>query len=80
VSVHPEPVPEPGGPAVAACPLCGATVYPEASRCGECGMTLAGVGGRPAAFGRRSLWLWAGGLLAIYLVVLVIVAVASTAR
>ena len=39
-------------------------------------MTLAGVGGRPAPFTRRSLWLWAGGLLAIYLVVLVIVALA----
>jgi hypothetical protein len=39
-------------------------------------MTLAGVGERPAPFNRRSLWLWAGGLLVIYLVVLVIVAVA----
>ena len=39
-------------------------------------MTLAGVGGRPPAFNRQTLWFWAGALLAIYLVVLVIVAVA----
>jgi hypothetical protein len=39
-------------------------------------MTLAGVGGRPDAFTRRSLWLWAAGLLAIYLVVMVIVVLA----
>jgi hypothetical protein len=39
-------------------------------------MTLAGVGVRPAAFNRRSLWLWAFALLVIYLAVLVIVALA----
>jgi hypothetical protein len=37
-------------------------------------MTLAGTGGRPGMFTRRTLWLWAGGLLLIYLVVLVVVA------
>jgi hypothetical protein len=39
-------------------------------------MTLAGVGRRPAAFDRSSVWLWAGALLAIYLVVLAIVVAA----
>jgi len=58
------------------CPLCGATVSTGAERCPACNMTLAGVGGRPVPFTRRTLWLWAGGLLAIYLVVLVIVALA----
>jgi hypothetical protein len=37
-------------------------------------MTLAGAVGRPAMFTRRTLWLWAGCLLVIYLVVLVVVA------
>jgi hypothetical protein len=37
-------------------------------------MTLAGTGDRPGPFLRRTLWVWAGALLAIYLVVLVLVA------
>ena len=45
-------------------------------RCRECNMTLAGVGGRPAAFTRQSVWFWAAALLVIYLVVLAIVAAA----
>ena len=45
-------------------------------RCRDCGMILAGIGGRPDPFTRQSLWRWAGGLLAIYLVVLVIVVLA----
>lgn len=56
------------------CPLCGAPVTPEALRCESCGMTLAGVGDRPGSFSRGTLWLWAAALLAIYLVVLVVVA------
>jgi hypothetical protein len=39
-------------------------------------MTLAGLGARPPAFTRQSLWFWAAALLAIYLVVLAIVIVA----
>jgi len=45
-------------------------------RCPECNMTLAGVGARPAAFDRQSLFYWAGALLVIYLVVLAIVVAA----
>jgi hypothetical protein len=63
-------------PAGELCPLCDAPVRASDSRCPECNMTLAGVGNRPAAFSRRSLWLWAGGLLVIYLVVVVILALA----
>ena len=70
------PDPRDAASVVAQCPLCGAPVGSDAERCPECNMTLAGVGGRPAPFSRRSLWLWAGGLLAIYLVVLVLVALA----
>jgi hypothetical protein len=39
-------------------------------------MTLAGQGGRPAAFDRQSVWFWAAGLLILYLVVLVVVVAA----
>jgi len=39
-------------------------------------MTLAGIGARPAAFNRQSIWYWAGALLAIYVVVLAIVVAA----
>ena len=48
----------------------------ERPRCPECNMTLAGIGARPAAFTRQSVWYWAGALLAIYLVVLAIVVAA----
>ena len=70
------PDPQTAGSARAVCPLCGAPVLSDDERCRECSMILAGVGGRPAPFDRRSLWLWAGGLLAIYLVVLLVVALA----
>jgi len=43
-------------------------------RCESCGMTLAGTDGRPGMFTRRTLWLWAAGLLLIYLLVLAVVA------
>jgi hypothetical protein len=55
------------------CPLCGAPVGPGDGRCRQCNMTLAGVGGRPDPFTRRSPWRWAAGLLAIYLLILLIV-------
>jgi len=58
------------------CPLCGAPVGNAELRCPDCNMTMAGLGGRPPAFDRRSVWFWAGALLAIYLVVLAIVVLA----
>jgi len=63
------------GVVASACPLCGTLVQPNDLRCPSCNMTLAGIGGRPGPFSRRVLWAWALALLAIYLVVLVIVAV-----
>ncbi|HEY3672083.1 MAG TPA: hypothetical protein VGN51_14190 [Acidimicrobiia bacterium] len=71
-------LPDPPLPAsrVEACPLCGMAVGSDDARCPECNMTLAGVGRRPAAFDRQSVWFWAGALLAIYVVVLAIVAAA----
>jgi len=73
VSSLPEPAPS---SRVDSCPLCGAPVTANEDRCPECNMTLAGVGARPAAFDRQSLFYWAGALLVIYLVVLAIVVVA----
>ena len=65
----------PSAVVASACPLCGRVVQPTELRCPSCNMTLAGVGGRPGPFSRRVLWMWALALLAIYLVVLAIVAV-----
>jgi hypothetical protein len=45
-------------------------------RCPDCNMTLDGIGRRPPAFTKQSVWFWAGALLAIYLVVLAIVVLA----
>ena len=63
-------------PRIEACPLCGAPVGSDDSRCPECNMTLDGVGARPTGLGRRAIWLWAAVLLAIYVVVLAIVVAA----
>jgi hypothetical protein len=68
------PDPQTAASRAVVCPLCGAPVVPTDERCRDCNMTLAGVGGRPDPFTRRSLWWWAAGLLAIYLLILVIVA------
>jgi hypothetical protein len=70
------PDPQSAASQAVVCPLCSAPVVPGDGRCRECNMTLAGVAGRPDAFTRRSLWRWAAGLLAIYVVVMVIVALA----
>jgi predicted nucleic acid-binding Zn ribbon protein len=59
-----------------ACPLCGSAIAPSDARCPDCNMTLAGIGARAPAFTRHSVWVWAGALVAIYLVVLAIVAAA----
>jgi len=74
VSVAPEP-PVPA-PRAEFCPLCGAPLAAHDARCPECNLALDGLGARPAAFSRRSFWIWAAALVAIYLVVLAIVAAA----
>jgi hypothetical protein len=56
--------------------LCGASVAAGASRCGDCGYSLAGVAGRPAPFNRQALWFGVAALVAVYLVTLLIVALA----
>jgi predicted nucleic acid-binding Zn ribbon protein len=58
------------------CPLCDAPVRREAARCSDCGMTLELAAGRPSPFTNQVFWLWAAGLALVWLVVLVVVAVA----
>ena len=58
------------------CPFCGASVHGDAARCGDCGMTLELAAGRPSPFTTQVFWLWAAALLIVWLVVLVVVAVA----
>jgi len=63
-------------PAPTTCPLCGAPVTADATRCSECGYSLAGVAGRRAPFDRRALWWCAAALVAVYGITLLIVALA----
>jgi hypothetical protein len=70
VSAQPSPSPS---EAPSVCPLCGTSVAITANRCESCGLTLAGLDGRPGPFSRATVWWMAGALLAIYLVVLAIV-------
>jgi hypothetical protein len=56
--------------------LCGATVAADAMRCGDCGYHLAGVAGRPGAFNRRALWWSAAAFVGVYLLTLLVVALA----
>ncbi len=65
--------PTPAFPA-ATCPLCAAPAAPSDERCGSCGYSLAGVGGRPAAFSRAALLWSVAALAAVYLITLAIVA------
>ena len=59
------------------CPLCGAPIRAQDTRCAACNLSLAGVGARPGPFDRRALWFWVAGLAVIYAVVLAIVVAAS---
>ena len=70
------PAPMTPPPMTEACPLCGTPVGANDARCPECNMTLDGLGARPAAFTKQSIWFWAAALLVIYLVVLAIVVAA----
>jgi hypothetical protein len=58
------------------CPLCGTPVAADAIRCDECGLHLAAVAGRPSPFSTRVLWYSAAALLGVYIVTLLIVALA----
>jgi hypothetical protein len=61
---------------VTECPLCGTPLAPAAPRCAECGYHLAGVGDRPGPWTKPALWWTAAGLLIVYAITLLIVALA----
>jgi hypothetical protein len=56
--------------------LCGTALAPDAARCGTCGLHQQLGAAKPNPFGRKSLWALAGLLLAVYVIALLIVAVA----
>ena len=70
-------IPQPAGVTPGVCPLCQGPVAVTDDTCPDCGLSLLGVDGRPGPFSRRTLWWWAGALLAIYLVVLGVVVATS---
>jgi hypothetical protein len=72
--MRPEPSPAPGPDGVPRCPLCATPVGPALSRCPECGYTLAGVGDRPGAYSRAALWWTVAAFVAVYVLVLAVVA------
>jgi predicted amidophosphoribosyltransferase len=57
-----------------ACALCGSPVAAVDERCPSCGYHLAGVGARPSVYSHKALWWTVLAFLAIYVVVLVVVA------
>jgi hypothetical protein len=70
-------VPEAGipGPGAGVCTLCGTPLGTGGERCPMCGMVI-GIGpGTPNPFTQAALWATIGGLLAIYVVVLLLVVV-----
>jgi hypothetical protein len=59
------------------CPVCATSISASDTRCRECGYDLAGLDGRPGAYSQTALWWTIGGFVAIYLIVLGLVAAFS---
>jgi len=57
------------------CAVCGAPVAVDAARCPSCGLSRPAATGN-SVLGRSGLWLIVAALLAVYVVVLLIVAAA----
>jgi len=67
------PEADPPAPDGGVCALCGSPLTVDPERCRMCGMVV-GIGPEsPSPFSRPALWATLGGLVAIYLVVLVLV-------
>jgi hypothetical protein len=58
------------------CPLCGRPVAPSEERCPDCAYHQAGIAGRPGPFSRAALWWSAAGVVLVYVLTLVVVALA----
>ena len=72
MSVPEASLPSPG---TGVCALCGTPLAGDTDRCGMCGMVV-GIGpGHRSPFSQGALWATIGGLVAIYVVVLVLVVV-----
>jgi hypothetical protein len=67
-----EYIPPPG-----VCPVCETSIGASDTRCRECGYDLAGLDGRPGAYSRAALWWTVAGFVAIYVIVLALVALFS---
>ena len=59
------------------CPVCGTPVADVLDRCPECGYALAGLGTRPSAYSRSALWWTVAAFVAVYAIILVVVALAN---
>jgi hypothetical protein len=56
--------------------VCGAAVAPTDERCPGCGLSLAGVYGRPGPYSRSTIVWMGAGLAAVYALTLLVVALA----
>ncbi len=74
MSLQPQAQQPETGPEV--CPLCGTLIAPHDARCHACNADLAGVGERPGPFRPNAAWVAVATLVALYGVVVVIVALA----
>ncbi len=74
MSAQPEGFAPPGP---AACPVCSTPVSDLLDRCPECGYDLAGVAPRASAYSRTALVWTIAAFVAIYVVILVVVALAN---
>lgn len=59
------------------CPVCGTPVADVTERCPECGLDLAGVPPRSNAYSRAAIVWTVVGFAAVYVVILVAVALAN---
>src|SRR4051812_12324537 len=79
MSIAPQPPPQPEAPAPRECVLCDTELSPNEHRCPSCGLYQELGADRPNPFRQRALWLLIGALVAVYAVVLMIVAVVPKA-
>ena len=75
MSLPQTPPPQPPAPAPRQCSLCDTLLSPNEQRCPSCGLHQELGPDRPNPFRERALWLLFGVLAAVYVVVLLVVAV-----
>ncbi len=80
MSLAQNPPPKPSAPAPRACVLCDTLLAPDELRCPSCGLYQQLGPDRPNPFRQGALWLLLGVLAAVYLVVLLVVALLPPAH